>query len=461
MIAFAGRGYVFPAPKGDASVIHARRHCSHARRFIAGASFLALTAAFCAAPADAKALRKRAPATAVNTQPLWTDKPKGAVILVVSIADQRLTIYDDGEPVAHSTISTGVDGHLTPRGVFTVIQKDRYHRSNIYSNAPMPYMERITWSGVALHEGHVTGHPASHGCIRLPHDVAAKLWTYLKLGARVIVANTDVAPRDFSHPNLFAAVKRVLAAAKPVAPAQVAENDAANITDARDAPATPGPVSPALDATQELAVPAPEPAAEPVIAVAPPDEPIAPGDAPTEASTPVAVAPAPAPVEPTPAEPAPVVPAPAAALTIPPGPGHVSIFISKREGKLFVRRNFLPIFETPVTISEPEKPLGSHLYTAMDVKDDGANIRWTVVDLLDPPPPPPVRRLRKGETPPPPVVPPEPSSAADALDRVTIPAEARLAVAELVATGTSLIISDQGLGRETSAKGSDFIVLTR
>ena len=88
-------------------------------------------------------------------------------------------------------------------GVFSVIQKDRYHRSNIYSNAPMPFMQRITWWGIAMHEGPLPGHPASHGCIRLAHDFAARLWVTSRLGARVIVARNDVVPVDFVHARLF------------------------------------------------------------------------------------------------------------------------------------------------------------------------------------------------------------------------------------------------------------------
>jgi len=150
-----------------------------------------------------------------------------------------------------------------------------------------------------------------------------------------------------------------------------------------------------------------------------------------------------------------------AAPLIPPGAGHVSIFVSKKEGKLFVRRGFAPVYETPVTISDPQKPLGSHLFTAMAVQGNGAAVRWSLVDLADQQPAPPPPRLRTGEVAPAPVAPPEPSSAAEALDRVSISDEARAAIGDLLSPGTSLIVSDQGLGRETTAKGSDFIVLTR
>ena len=88
-------------------------------------------------------------------------------------------------------------------GVFSVTEKDRYHNSNIYSGAPMPYMQRITWSGVALHEGVLPGHPASHGCIRMSHDFAMRLWPITKLGVRVIVARDELTPAEFAHAKLF------------------------------------------------------------------------------------------------------------------------------------------------------------------------------------------------------------------------------------------------------------------
>jgi lipoprotein-anchoring transpeptidase ErfK/SrfK len=87
--------------------------------------------------------------------------------------------------------------------VFSVIEKDRYHHSSIYNGAPMPYMQRITWSGVALHEGDLPGHPASHGCIRMSRDFAKKLWPVTKLGVRVIVARDELTPAEFAHAKLF------------------------------------------------------------------------------------------------------------------------------------------------------------------------------------------------------------------------------------------------------------------
>ena len=105
--------------------------------------------------------------------------------------------------IARSSVSTGVQAHPTPLGVFTVISKERWHRSNIYSGAPMPNMQRITWSGIALHAGVVPGHPASHGCIRLPNDFAIRLWRLTRRGTRVIIARDDVRPVEIANSHLF------------------------------------------------------------------------------------------------------------------------------------------------------------------------------------------------------------------------------------------------------------------
>src|SRR3954469_98586 len=130
-------------------------------------------------------------------------KARGLLTVVVSISKQQLTLYSDGHPIAHSRVSTGVPGHATPTGVFSVIQKDRWHRSNIYDNAPMFYMQRITWSGVAMHQGVVPNGPASHGCIRLPEAFARQMWTTTKMGARVIIARSEVTPAAITHVKLF------------------------------------------------------------------------------------------------------------------------------------------------------------------------------------------------------------------------------------------------------------------
>ena len=132
----------------------------------------------------------------------FVDIPKAGVLqIAISIGSQRLSLYRDGVRVAQSPVSTGTAGHPTPMGVFSVIEKDRFHRSNLYGNAPMFFMQRVTWSGVAMHEGMLPGYAASHGCIRLPREFAARLWPTTKLGVRVIIARGELAPVDFQHPS--------------------------------------------------------------------------------------------------------------------------------------------------------------------------------------------------------------------------------------------------------------------
>jgi lipoprotein-anchoring transpeptidase ErfK/SrfK len=131
-------------------------------------------------------------------------KPQGPLIIAVSIDKQRVRIYDSNGLFAESPVSTGMKGHSTPMGVFSIIQKHKFHHSNIYSGAPMPYMQRITWSGVAMHAGVLPGYPASHGCIRMPMAFAVKMWNWTKMGARVVVTPGEMTPASFSHPLLVA-----------------------------------------------------------------------------------------------------------------------------------------------------------------------------------------------------------------------------------------------------------------
>src|SRR5450756_1584746 len=128
-------------------------------------------------------------------------KPQGPLVIAISIDRQHLRIYDANGFFAETPISTGMKGHPTPMGVFSVIQKQKLHHSNIYSGAPMPYMQRITWSGIAIHAGPRPGYPASHGCIRLPEDCAMRLFHWTKMGARVVVTREPAAPVEIAHPK--------------------------------------------------------------------------------------------------------------------------------------------------------------------------------------------------------------------------------------------------------------------
>src|ERR1044072_1212557 len=158
--------------------------------------------------------------------------PPGPLHIIISIKKQQLTLYAGGVPVAHSPVSTGVPGHPTPQGVFSILEKRIYHESNLYSSAPMPYMQRITWSGVAMHQGVVPGHPASHGCIRLPAAFAKRMWGLTKVGARVIIAQDAVALTEISSRRPFTARPQTVAEApREDLPAKVRFATTAVITD--------------------------------------------------------------------------------------------------------------------------------------------------------------------------------------------------------------------------------------
>lgn len=595
--------------------------------------------------------------------------PKGPLEIFVSIDQQKLHFYSDGVHVADAPVATGVPGHLTPLGVFSVIERDRYHHSNIYDNAPMPYMERITWSGVALHEGPGVGHQASHGCIRMPGDFASRLWMLPTMGMRVIIARPELRPLEFADSHLFvhkdkpstptAALPAAVQTAQTVAPgtktdaidpppgtparASPTSGEKADHVDSRadampssvEKPSTPGAALPAVPVASQPVVPAsasappadsakldtstPD-AAKPAASAAPttmavtaptlaaevqtpgsvaaappapavphqgmepnkaaetlaaivkdaatnatePSEPAAPAPAETAKTTTATEAtpdttatnpPAPAAAEstnvtathgadpaaaqptsadptkvtatqsPEPAatQPAPTAPVkantseasapsvstsaaavpatsaeaanaapPSADLTAPisvddvplplPKPAQIAkssstapiaIFVSRKEGRIYVRQNFTPVFDAPVKIEQPKEPIGTHVFTAMDYLPDHSTFRWTVVTLPTEAPKPEVhwkyvreangkrKRVRVEER----IAAaaqalPPPETPQEALARIDIPQDVIDQISQLIVPGSSLIISDQGLGPETG-RGTDFIIVQR
>ena len=171
--------------------------------------------AFAALAAVAPAHAAPRPATeAAHLRPgdfIWHPEvaPEGPVVVVISLDEQRVYVYRNGIAIGLSTISSGRKGYETPPGVFTILQKDREHRSNLYDDAPMPYMVRLTWGGVALHGGTLPGFPASHGCVRLPHEFAEKLFAITQRGETVVVANSKAAPSSVVHPAVLAPVSPI------------------------------------------------------------------------------------------------------------------------------------------------------------------------------------------------------------------------------------------------------------
>jgi lipoprotein-anchoring transpeptidase ErfK/SrfK len=496
-----------------------------------------------APPRVRKSIKKRLP----KNEDVAKDarKPQGPLIIAISIEKQVLKIYDANGTFAETPISTGTRGHSTPMGVFSVIQKHKYHQSNIYSGAPMPYMQRITWSGVAMHAGVLPGYPASHGCIRMPMNFAVKMWGWTRMGARVVITPGELTPESFSHPLL---------ATQKISPAAAAQtNIDVAVTAKSDKAAMAGPaVTPSFsEASLELKSTVGHDRARPTasgIAVSPTlREQTHTADASSALRSPATIIDAPvashraaksdgdikandtsaaegdesagtksAAVEiQNPAQPADealkselpakaedikpeekVMPAADAGAVIPdlkkdqarpsdqekaaaprPEPavaaapkrsGQIAVFVSKKDGKLYVRQDFAPLFDVPVTIAPSDRPLGTHVFTAQTDKDDANLLHWSVVSM-------PVvvrnaarqdddeRALRRRKTTGAIEVKPAPlpDSAAEALDRLTIPADARARIAESLSTGSSIIVSDHGLNAGETGEGTDFIIPLR
>lgn len=477
-------------------------------------------------------------------------KPSGPVYIVVSIGDQQISVYDRTGRIARSPISTGVRGLDTPKGVFSVIGKERYHRSNLYGGAPMPWMQRITWSGVAMHAGHVTGRPASHGCIRLPYSFAPKLWKMTKMGARVVVARKDTVPFEISHsflplptmqPSPLAADSERAALAPESrielasmsTPSSVATTMAAVPDSAAGEPGKPSLLNPmayaaalkeraktdkaaadkaakeALEAAQAAGAEARRAvediekakadleAAEANLAVLE-SAPSAPKDAESPDAGAAAAAKAAmetakiaarsefirarAALEEATAREAVKTPAAFAAVqawkiataasvaakqTLEEAARReepVSVFISKKEGRVFIRQDWKEVYEAPVTIRDPDRPLGTHVYIAVAAEPDGSAMRWSAISVPPETPRSKGRRHERSkdalELPIPKTGTSGPVTAAGALDRIELAPETRQRISELLWTGASLIVSDHGRSYEMG-EYTDFIVLTR
>lgn len=138
---------------------------------------------------------------------IWAPEiaPDGPVTIIVSLTLQRAYAYRNGVPIGTSTISSGKAGHETPLGVFVILQKDIDHKSNLYDGAPMPFMQRLTWDGVAMHAGNVPGYPASHGCIRLPAAFAKLRFGTTKIGLTVVVTDDASVPEVVPVPSVLVA----------------------------------------------------------------------------------------------------------------------------------------------------------------------------------------------------------------------------------------------------------------
>jgi hypothetical protein len=358
----------------------------------------------------------------ISKQPI----PAGPLHIIVSLASQRVTVFSNGIRIAEAPISTGVAGHPTPMGIFSVISKARYHNSNIYSGAPMPYMQRITWSGIALHQGPLPGFPASHGCIRLPEAFAVKLWAISKVGSRVIVTREATAPINIENARLFVPKKpevkptNVAAATTPVMAVPIGTTEIAASSRIEDGKKT----DQLADVTGTI----------------------------VESASPAAIIKLPDASKPS--------------VELQKRNGPVQVFVSRKESKLYVRQGLAPLFETSVMIAEPDKPWGTHVFTVMEIKDNKAS--WTAVTIPSgyahrPDADRHSRKLSAKE------IERQEKRAADlahaptaaqALERFELPKDAVDRISELLAPGSALIVSDNALSDETGLE-TDFIVTTQ
>src|SRR6195256_6589881 len=324
------------------------------------------------------------------------------LMAIISLRSQRITVYDADGWILRAPVSSGQKGRETPAGIFSVIQKEAEHYSNLYDDAYMPHMQRITWSGIALHGGPLPGYPASHGCVRMPFDFAARLFDATKLGLRVIVAPTDAAPIEIAHPVLF--LSKPGAGALAAARTAEADEAAGKADQARLAAGTafresmramvPVRALENLKLRAEAQLAAAETALGSAISAEAKEQ--------AEGAKAQAVAriaelqvqwaAAKAELQPkldavTSAREAAVVAETArvaaaeAARQVARELEPVSVLISRKTQRLYVRQAFEPIFESPVTIADPDRPIGTHVFTAIERTSGDAKLRWSVVSL--------------------------------------------------------------------------------
>lgn len=378
--------------------------------------------------------------------------------ILVSKSDQSLSLYENGEIVATSKVSTGKAGHETPSGIFSILEKRKYHESNIYSAAPMPFMQRLTWSGIALHEGKVPNYPASHGCVRLPSKFAKSLFGDTKTGVHVIITDRPVSLRFVQHPALFQ-------------PRDDADDGKLLLSDVELRPAT-------FDAalgTVEVAV-----------------------NEKTQALKPAAKT----------REPSPLrilitrrgerervmdiqtvltrigfdagsADGYAGEMTISAingfkrwkglkttGPLLTDAFVTALyasagedhppTGQIMVRQDFKPLFEAAIDIKDPEVALGTHFFEAVSVDRAAGTAEWNGVTLENHLPAAARKRLGISVT----EAPGGFDQLSAVLGRLEIPTEIRSRIEQELSSGSSITVSDISHQLETGA-GTDFITVTK
>jgi hypothetical protein len=425
-------------------------------------------------------------------------------LAVVALKQQRITIYGANGKLMQAPVSTGRSGYETPAGVFSILEKRREHYSNLYDDAAMPFMQRLTWSGIALHAGALPGRPASHGCIRLPHSFAGQFFDQTRVGMRVLIVPSDVEPVEIVHPLLFkpgpivsepnvASIVRSPAPDDPMrlgaAPADAvsartrtwralaaerltaagaatkawsearsiaakATSDAAAATrqlrvaeaDVRSAERRLAAAQRSIDTARservsERAETDKAKAAERLAEARRKLETVAHAiQANFEAAQLARDAAS--------AAEATKVAAQDAAKIAESRLAPVSVFISRKTQRLYVRQGFQPVFDAPVTIRDPEMPVDTTTFTALSLVND-AELRWSALALTGSGK---VNTNRQAQA-------TDEGAAKAVLDRISIAPDDLGRINEVASVGASLIVSDEAAHPRETGKGTDFIVV--
>ncbi|MFD1695205.1 L,D-transpeptidase family protein [Roseibium aestuarii] len=355
--------------------------------------------------------------------------------ILVSLDEQKIDVYRGATLLKSSPISSGQRGHTTPTGVFSILEKRRKHFSNIYDNAPMPYMQRLTWSGIALHQGRLPGYPASHGCIRLPESFARDLFGITDRGVHVVVTRERVAPTVISSEVLpqprglgqeVASLTSSTIAADPalrgaMAPTGTDETPAAIASNPHfDDPlrmiVTPREPENATRTLQQLLNRMGFDAGAPdgVIGKR------------TRAAVALFQEGADLPVTGQVTE----------------GLRHAVYaaagYEAPQNATLRIRRNFKDVYEAEVTLRDADKPIGTHVFTALNFREGDRSVDWMAVPA-------------EGET---------LATMTQALDRLVIGDKVARDLSAMLTPGSSLIVTDRSFARNTGL-GTDFVVVTR
>ncbi len=367
--------------------------------------------------------------------------PENPLSLIISLDEQTIDIYRGTELIDSSQVSTGKTGYESPSGIFSILQKNRYHRSNIYSGAPMPFMQRLTWSGIALHAGRVPDHPASHGCIRLPTQFATTLFGMTERGVHVIVSHEKTIPEIVRHENLFQPQQthQAISSSRP---------ETLRYASTETSLETANPAWMMADFEADLA--------RDEARLSYSDQPLRilitrrtgrerlkdvqlllnqlgfeAGDVDGYMGSATAKA-----VQNFQREHE----MPATGIVT----DELITALYRAAGRglpltghIYVRQGFRDLFDAPVRIARPEEALGTHIYTAMQFHPLDDQVQWVGVTAEASPV----------------------TGLTEALDRIEIPSHLERQISDMLTPGTSVTISDNGISNETNV-GTDFIVLT-